>query len=218
MIRAHTLPKRAARPEAVCQGGYSVSDLACLPAQWLPLFVFVAEMCVVTINTLRIIFVSRGMKVLAPLLGFFEVTTWLFAIGQVMQNLSDGTCFLAFAGGFTTGNFMGMLLEKRLALGSSIVRVFLRSDASGLVEGLRAANYRVTTLEGEGATGPVQVLYTVVKRREVDRVVTLIKRHEPKAFYIVDELQAVSDGLGPARKAVLVGLPLNPLRLLRTAR
>jgi uncharacterized protein YebE (UPF0316 family) len=193
--------------------------LASLPPELLPAFVFVAEMCVVTINTVRIIFVARGMRFLAPLLGFFEVTTWLFAIGQVMQNLSDGTCLLAFAGGFTTGNFLGMLVEKRLAMGSSIVRVITHQDAEGLIEGLRAADYRVTVLDGEGATGPVRVLYTVVKRKDVERVVTLIRRHQPQAFYAVDELQAVREtGLYPERKSLLVGLPLNPLRLLRAAR
>src|SRR5438045_1109329 len=79
----------------------------------LPLLVFFAELCVVTISTLRIIFISRGMKYLAPLLGFFEITIWLFAIGQVMQNLNDAGCFLGFASGFTLGNFLGVLIEKR---------------------------------------------------------------------------------------------------------
>src|SRR5215471_4871039 len=79
---------------------------------FLPLLVFVAELTVVTLSTLRIIFLSRGNKLLAPILGFFEVTIWLFAIGQVMQNLQDPGCFLGFAGGFTLGNFLGILIEK----------------------------------------------------------------------------------------------------------
>src|SRR5712692_12038219 len=72
----------------------------------LPLLVFLAELCVVTIGTVRIIFVARGMKILAPILGFFEVSIWLFAIGQIMQNLTDLSCYLAFAGGFTAGNYL----------------------------------------------------------------------------------------------------------------
>jgi uncharacterized protein YebE (UPF0316 family) len=188
------------------------------PAVLLPLLIFLAEMCVVTINTVRIVFVARGMTFLAPLLGLFEVMTWLFAIGQVMQNLSDGTCFLAFAGGFTAGNFLGLLIEKRLAMGNCVVRVITPADAAGLAEGLRAADYRVTTQDGEGAMGPVRVIYTVVKRKEVDRVVTLIKRYKPDAFYVVDELQAVSDVPFPARKPAPAVLPFNPLRLLRAAR
>ena len=77
----------------------------------LPLLVFVAELCVVTLATMKTIFVSRGMKTLAPLLGFFEVSIWLFAIGQIMRNLTDPGCYLGFAGGFTLGNYLGVVLE-----------------------------------------------------------------------------------------------------------
>jgi len=65
----------------------------------LAVLVFFAELCVVTLATLRIIFISRGKRLLAPLVGFFEVTIWLFAIGQVMRNLTDPLCYLGFAAG-----------------------------------------------------------------------------------------------------------------------
>src|SRR5438445_8375460 len=74
----------------------------------LPLLVFFAETCVVTLSTVRTIFVARGWKSLAPLLGFFEVSIWLFAITQVMQNLTNLSCSIAFAGGFSLGNFLGI--------------------------------------------------------------------------------------------------------------
>src|SRR5207302_6179917 len=107
----------------------------------LPLLVFFAELCVVTLSTLRIIFLSRGMKFLAPALGFFEITIWLFAIGKVMQNLSDPGCFLGFACGFTLGNFLGILIEKKLALGNVVVRAITHKDATDLIESLRLAHF-----------------------------------------------------------------------------
>src|SRR4051812_31974501 len=110
-----------------------------MAALTLPLSIFCAEVCVVTLSTVRIIFVSRGRKFLAPLLGFFEVAIWLFAIGQIMKNLNDVSCYLAFAAGFTLGNFLGILLEGRLAIGTLLVRVITPRDATCLVEGLRAA-------------------------------------------------------------------------------
>jgi uncharacterized protein YebE (UPF0316 family) len=178
----------------------------------LPLSVFTAELCVVTIGTLRIIFVSRGMKFLAPVLGFFEVMTWLFAITQIMQNLSNPACFVAFAAGFAVGNFLGIQIERKLAMGSAVIRVITRQDSDALTGALRGANYGVTTLEGQGGTGPVRVVLTVVKRRELDRVVAIIKQHEPRAFYSIDELQSVAEGIFPARRGVLPGGPLNRLR------
>src|ERR1700680_5206417 len=89
-------------------GGRSVNAFA-FPLV-LPLVISLAETCVVTISTVRIISVARGRKVLASVLGTFEITIWLFAIGKVMQNLNDWTCFVAFAAGVTIGNFFGVLL------------------------------------------------------------------------------------------------------------
>src|SRR5438309_5479251 len=127
-----------------------------LPA--LPVLVFFAELCVVTLSTIRIIFLARGLKVPASILGFFEVSIWLFAIGQVMQNLSNWGCSLGFATGFTAGNFLGVVIEKRLAIGTVVVRIITHKDVAELVSGLRAAGYGVTSVDGLGATGPVKVL------------------------------------------------------------
>src|SRR5436190_21930436 len=122
---------------------------------YLPLLIFVAELCVVTLSTMRIIFLSRGMKSIAAALGFFEVSIWLFAIGQIMQNLSHLGCYLGFAGGFTAGNYLGVLVEQRLGLGTLVVRIITPREAGTLVERLRAAHYGVTCLEGQGTAGPV---------------------------------------------------------------
>ena len=163
----------------------------------LIVFIFIAEMCVVTIATLRTIFIARGMKYVAPVLGFFEVSIWLFAVGEVMKNLTDIRCALAFAAGFTVGNFLGMLIEQGLALGSVVVRVITHKEADGLVESLRAAQYGVTCLPGHGSTGPVLVVFTVVPRRELPVVIGLLKRFDPEVFYSVDALQSAASGVAP---------------------
>jgi uncharacterized protein YebE (UPF0316 family) len=168
-------------------------------------FIFVAEMCVVTLSTMRTIFVARGMKVLAPLLGFFEVSIWLFAIGEVMKNLSDWSCSAAFAGGFTLGNFLGILLEEKLAMGSVVVRIITKG-AGGLVENLRAAGYGVTCVDGQGSRGPVQIVLTVIRRKELDRVLGLVKRFDPKVFYSVDDLQSAASGVAPMSRRLAHGL------------
>jgi uncharacterized protein YebE (UPF0316 family) len=177
---------------------------------YLLVFIFLAEMCVVTLCTLRTIFITRGMKYLAPLLGFFEVLTWLLAIGEVMKNLTDFRCSLAFACGFTTGTFLGMLIEQALALGSVVVRTITHKDASALVQELRDAHYGVTCLPGHGATGAVQLIFTVVPRRELSAVVAILKRFDPDVFYSVDSLQSTASGVAPApRRRIPSLVPLS---------
>ena len=185
-----------------------LSSSPALSPSYLPLFIFLAELCVITISTLRTIFVARGRKFLAPLLGFFEVSIWLFAIGQVMRNLSDLTCSAAFAGGFTLGNFLGVLIEGKLAMGNAVVRIITHKEAGDLIEGLRAAGYGVTAVDARGATGPVQIILTVIPRRDLGRVMELAKGFDPKVFYSVDDLKEAAQGVAPRRlHGLFAGLP-----------
>jgi uncharacterized protein YebE (UPF0316 family) len=163
----------------------------------LPLLVFFAETIVVTLSTVRTIFVARGWKSLAPVLGFFEVSIWLFAIAQVIQNLSSPGCYLAFAGGFSLGNFLGVVIEQKLALGNVVVHITTRENPAELIGGLKNAGYGVTALDAQGATGPVQVVFTVIKRRQLAVVVGIIKAFDPKAFYSVNDLQTAAEGIFP---------------------
>jgi uncharacterized protein YebE (UPF0316 family) len=163
--------------------------------------VFLAETVVVTLSTVRTIFIARGWKVLAPLLGFFEVSIWLFAIAQVMQHLTSPGCFLAFAGGFALGNYLGVLIEQKLALGHVVVHVVSTNDSAGLAESLRWAGYGVTALEASGASGPVQLVFTVVRRNELDRVIAIIKRCDPTAFYSVGDLRSAAENLPSRRRS-----------------
>jgi uncharacterized protein YebE (UPF0316 family) len=181
----------------------------------LPLYIFLAEVCVVTISTMRTIFVARGMKILAPLLGVFEVSIWLFAIGEVMKHLNDWRCSAAFAGGFTLGNFLGILLEEKLAMGSVGVHMISHRDASGVIEALRLAGYGVTRLDAQGAKGPVQVIYTVIKRKDLERVLTIARHFQPNLFYSVDDLHSAAAGVAPLPRRRWGGLVLSCSKLQR---
>jgi uncharacterized protein YebE (UPF0316 family) len=177
---------------------------------YLPAIVFVAEMCVITVGTIRIIFVSRGKKYLASFLGFFEVSMWLFAIGQIMTNLTDFGCFAAYAGGFTVGNFMGILIEKKLALGSLAVNITTQLDARDLMDDLQAAECRVTCHEASGIAGPVRVVFTVIKRKELPRVLATVKAFDPSAYCVVNELQTAAEEAFPTAKKRYGRIVLHP--------
>jgi uncharacterized protein YebE (UPF0316 family) len=179
----------------------------------LPISIFFAEMLVVTFGTIRIIFVSRGKRLLAPALGFFEITIWLFAIGQIMQNLTNLGCYVAFAGGFTVGNFLGILIESKLAIGNLVVRLITNKNTDELVSKLRRAGYGVTCIDGRGATGPVQIVLTVVARKQLANVLDLIQCFDTRAFYSVDDLQKACQGVFPDSKTAASVLAYDWIRL-----
>lgn len=165
----------------------------------LPLLIFLSRVVDVTMGTIRIIFVSRGLKYLAPVVGFFEILIWLIAIGQIMKNLSNPMCYIAYAGGFAVGNFVGITIAEKLSLGVVLIRVVTAKDAWPLVERLKEQNYGITSVDGHGTTGEVKVVFTVVKRREVTNIVELIKTFNPHAFYSIEEVGFVEKGVFPLR-------------------
>ncbi len=159
----------------------------------LPLLIFLARIIDVSIGTLRIIFVSKGFKGLAALLGFFESLIWVLAISQVFQNLSNWVTYVAFAGGFAVGNYVGILLEERLAMGNQILRVITRKDAEALDGYLREAGYAVTSVDAEGIEGAVKILFMVCKRRDLAKVLGIVTCYNPNAFYTVEDVRFVRE-------------------------
>jgi uncharacterized protein YebE (UPF0316 family) len=87
----------------------------------------------VSLGTLRIIFVSRGKKSVAPFLGFFEVFIWLVVITNIMAHADNLVCYIAYAAGFATGNYVGIRLEEKLAIGMLSVRIFVPDDKAGIL-------------------------------------------------------------------------------------
>ena len=166
----------------------------------LPFLIFLARITDVSMGTVRVIFVSRGLKYLAPVVGFFEIIIWLLAIGQIMQNLSNPACYIAYAGGFAMGNYVGICIAERLSLGLVMIQVISRVDALPLVEKLQTNNYGVTSIDGHGTSGEVKVVFTIVPRREASSVVELIKQYNPQAFYSIEEVGFVEKGVFPAKR------------------
>ena len=166
----------------------------------LPFLIFLARVLDVSLGTVRVIFISKGFKYLSPLIGFFEILIWLLAIGQIMKNLSNPACYIAYASGFAMGNYVGIRIANRLSLGVVLIRVITKEDASQLVELLKSANYGVTSVDGHGTAGQVKVVFTIVPRKEIKRVADLIRKFNPKAFYSIEEVGFVEKGIFPARK------------------
>jgi uncharacterized protein YebE (UPF0316 family) len=166
----------------------------------IPLLIFVARVLDVTLGTIRVIFVSKGLKYLAPIVGFFEIIIWLLAIGQIMNNLNNPACYIAYAGGFAMGNFVGIIIAEKLSLGVVLLRVITQKDATELIQSLSSEKYGVTSVDGHGAHGKVNIIFTIVPRKEIQKVVDIIKKFNPKSFYTVEDIGFVEEGIFPIRK------------------
>ncbi len=140
---------------------------------------------------------------------------WLLAIGQVMNNVSNVACYIAYGGGFAAGTLLGMTVEEHLSLGTVVVRVISNEDITGLVTFLRERSFGVTIADGEGSKGRVKIILSVIKRQDQGEVVGGIHRYLPRAFYSVEELRSVADGVFPEKQSSLLFNHRDPFGFFR---
>lgn len=159
----------------------------------IPILIFFAGLAYVSLGTLRIIFIARGRRFLSPLLGFFEVSIWLVAISQIMSSVSNIAAYIGYAAGFAVGNYVGIIIEEKMAIGILAVRIILTDDDDTLKKKISAAGFGVTAIDGHGINNKVQVIFTVVRRKDLKQVISIINESHASAFYSVEDARQVSN-------------------------
>ncbi len=173
---------------------------------FLPLLIIVARISDVTIGTLRIVMVAKGQKMIAPVLGFFEVIIWLLAMSKIIQNIDNWVAYIAYGIGFAAGNYIGLIIEEKLAVGIVQLQIITRTNADNLIAKLKAKGYGITYHEAHGANEKVGVIYSIIKRSDITTVIEIIRTYNPNAFYSIEEVKFVSKG---------VQSPVKPLQRWR---
>jgi uncharacterized protein YebE (UPF0316 family) len=148
-----------------------------------------------SIGTMRLIFVSKGFRHIGPILGFFEVIIWLLAITQVLKHLYNPMCYIAYGAGFAMGNYVGIRLEEKLSIGNVLIRIVPKLDTSELIAHLRDEGFGVTSVDAEGAKGPVKIVFTIIKRKSAAKVIDVINRTTPTPFIQLKKLRPSRTGI-----------------------
>ena len=165
----------------------------------IPLLIMLARICDVTIGTFIIILVSRGERLYASIAGFFEVLIWVIVVSQVMGNLGGIVNYIAYAAGFSLGNYIGITLERKLAMGMVVMRVITNKPGDDLIEQLKQEYHGVTSIAARGVSGEVRLVLAVVKRKDIPYFLKIVKKHNPKAFVSVEDVRHLSETHLPPR-------------------
>jgi uncharacterized protein YebE (UPF0316 family) len=165
----------------------------------LGIAVFLARIIDVSMGTMRTISIIQGRTRIAFFLGFVEVSMWLVVISTVVNEIYARPILgIFYALGFSTGNVVGIMLERRIAFGHTVLRIISPLNGKKMTELIRERGFKVTTFQGEGMSGPVVELYVVCRRRDLRDILTIVKAVEPDAFYITEQAGSVSKVLRPS--------------------
>lgn len=157
----------------------------------LPLLIFGSRILDVSIGTIRILFVSRGLKNIAPILGFFEVLIWIIAAKQVMGGMDNAILYFAYAGGYAMGTYVGMVIEKKLNVGKVIVRFILPEKDIGFIHELMK-KYKITIAPGVGKIGRVHIAFAIIEKKRLKGLIDEIEKFNPNAFYTIEGVHHVN--------------------------
>lgn len=174
--------------------GIFTGDSALFTWVILPLLIFLSRITDQSIGTLRLIFLSKGYKLLAPTLGFFEVIIWLLAVTQIFKQLDNFLYYIVYGLGFAAGNYLGMTIEEKLSLGNVVVRIIPKKDTTDLVNHLSEAGYGITRVGAEGSRGPVDIILTIIPRKRLINLINIITQYNPNAFFTVEDVKMVKHG------------------------
>src|SRR5215213_10806745 len=160
-----------------------MTDLSALFASpWGALLIFCFRVIDVSCDTMRVLMAMRGRRGIAAVLGFVQALVWIFAVGQAIKHLDSAWHIIGYAGGFATGTFVGITIERAVAFGMSTVRVVSRHGGVEIAEALRERGYGVTEIAGFGREGGVEIVNSVVQRAHLAEVMAIVDRFDPNAF------------------------------------
>lgn len=161
----------------------------------IPFLIFISRVADVSIGTVRIILVSKSYKFYAALLGFFEMLIWVVAIGALLDKVDSISTYIMYALGFSVGNYVGILIEEKIAIGNLLLQVIPKKSGESLLEVLREKGVRFYSLEAQAQQGSVNIIYLIVTRKNYKRIAKLIKNHDPGAFFTVEDINVVEEDL-----------------------
>jgi len=158
------------------------------------LLIFALRVADMTLDTLRVLFMMRGRKFVAGLIGFAQATIFVIAIGRVLSQLDNVLNIIGYAAGFAAGVIVGMTIEERMALGFGQMRIISSTKGQAIANALRAGGYAVTEMSGRGKDGSVNVILITVRRKDVDHVQDLVRGVDESAFITIEEVRPLWRG------------------------
>ena len=165
------------------------------------LLVFCMRACDMSLGTVRMIFIIQGRRLSASVIGFVEVTIFVLAISKVIHSLTDVWHILGYAGGFALGTYIGMFIEGKLSMGFSLVRVVTRHTPEDVAGILWQNGFGASIIDALGKDGPVKLIHSFCRRREVKKLLSLVNIIDPQAFITIQDARSSIHGyLNPVKK------------------
>jgi uncharacterized protein YebE (UPF0316 family) len=158
------------------------------------LLIFFVRVFGIALSTIRVLLMGRASRLLVGVIAFMESLTFALAFSRVVDDLTNIWNLMAYCLGFAVGTIVGTAMEQRLAAGFMTVNIVSRTQSQKITDTIREAGFGATRSAGEGASGTVGLIRSVVRRKDAPRVVDIAQAIDPNAFVTLEEARTVQRG------------------------
>ena len=144
--------------------------------------IFFMRILDVAMGTYRVQMIVRRKKLVAGVLGFFEVMIFILIVSKVIQDVGNWLNVIAYCAGFAVGNVVGIYISEKISKEIISVGIISRSKWQEIENRLRDEGFGVTRNVGYGKDGEVQMLRVICERNYFPKVRDFSLEYDRKAF------------------------------------
>ncbi|MCI5835127.1 MAG: DUF5698 domain-containing protein [Firmicutes bacterium] len=158
--------------------------------------IFFVRILDVSLGTVRMIITVKGNKLVASLIGFFEILVWFLIVKEAL-NTTETSIFIAlsYSLGYATGTYIGGILSDKFVSGTLSVQVVLSNNNHKIVDKIREEGFAVSVVNVKGKEDHDKyMLFMEIDKKKINQLKYLIKSLDSKAFVVVNETKMVENG------------------------
>ncbi|MGE4571572.1 MAG: DUF2179 domain-containing protein [Candidatus Izemoplasmatales bacterium] len=172
---------------------------------WEVLLILGAKIVEVSISTLRIIFIGKGLRKPGTILALIEILLWVFIASSVINGITEAPLKGIYYGiGFAVGVYLGSIIEDKIGVGKILIQaIIMKEEAKNVTNALRDAGYAVTSINAYGKYKEREVLMIFANRKNKLNIVKLINETDDDALVVSNDVSMVSGGfVSPWRRLI----------------
>ncbi len=163
----------------------------------LCLKVFFGRMIEVSLSTLNTLYIVKGKRIMATIIGFIDVLIWYLIIKEAL-NTPESSIWIAlsYAGGYALGTFLGSFVSKFLISGTTQIQVVTKNVDNVVTDAIKDNGYGASIIECHGLLNEEKsyMIYAQVDNKKVSAFKKLINTVVSHAFVTITESKEILNG------------------------
>lgn len=159
--------------------------------------IFFGRLIDVTLATMQTMYLVKGRRKIATILGFIDVLIWFIVVKEALNTeLESIFIALAYAGGYASGTFVGSGITNKIMKGTVSVQIITKDENKKVTSTLKENGYSASIIESKGIYNGESnyMIYAQIDNKKIREFKFLITSIDPYAFITITESKEILNG------------------------